>query len=71
MEEQIPLLLINHPTFSIMEEREKDRHAAYVRTCEGGYCRTGKGSSANVLALGHHKDDAVETVLLNLFYGGR
>ena len=31
----------------------------------------GKDSLLLSLALGHHKDDAAETVLMNLFYGGR
>jgi tRNA(Ile)-lysidine synthase TilS/MesJ len=32
---------------------------------------TAKKLGCNVVALGHHSDDAVETVFLNMFYAGR
>ncbi|MBP8632801.1 MAG: tRNA 2-thiocytidine(32) synthetase TtcA [Synergistaceae bacterium] len=73
MEElEIPLLLINHPTFSIMEEREERSPCSLCSNMRRGILAgRAREAGANVLALGHHKDDAVETVLLNLFYGGR
>ena len=30
-----------------------------------------KGLSCNVVALGHHRDDAIETVFMNMFFNGR
>lgn len=73
MEElEIPLLLINHPTFSIMEEREERSPCSLCSNMRRGILAgRAREAGSNVLALGHHKDDAVETVLLNLFYGGR
>ena len=73
MEElEIPLLLINHPTFSFMEEREERSPCSLCSNMRRGILAgRAREAGANVLALGHHKDDAVETVLLNLFYGGR
>ena len=73
MEElEIPLLLINHPTFSIMEEREERSPCSLCSNMRRGILAgRAREAGANVLALGHHKDDAVETVLRNLFYGGR
>ncbi|MBE5817179.1 MAG: tRNA 2-thiocytidine biosynthesis protein TtcA [Clostridiales bacterium] len=37
----------------------------------GVLCSTAKELGCNKLALGHHFDDALETLFLNLFYGGR
>jgi len=73
MEElEIPLLLINHPTFSIMEEREERSPCSLCSNMRRGILAgRAREAGANVLALGHHKDDAVEPVLLTLFYGGR
>ena len=36
----------------------------------GALCTTCREIGCNKLALGHHADDAVETFLMNLFYGG-
>ena len=69
---EIPLSIFNHPTFSIMEERDERSPCSLCANLRRGILAgQAKEAGANVLALGHHKDDAVETVLLNLFYGGR
>ncbi len=68
----IPLSIIKHATYSIMEEREERSPCSLCANLRRGILAGQAGEAgANVLALGHHKDDAVETVLLNLFYGGR
>ncbi len=68
----IPLSIFNHPTYSIMEERDERSPCSLCANLRRGILAgRAKEAGANVLALGHHKDDAVETVLLNLFYGGR
>ena len=69
---EIPLTIFSHPTFSIMEERDERSPCSLCANLRRGILAgQAKEAGANVLALGHHKDDAVETVLLNLFYGGR
>jgi len=48
----------NSPKFtSAWERRKKTFHLAQQLGC-------------NKIALGHHKDDIIETLLLNIFYGG-
>lgn len=73
MEEiEVPLTTIKHPTYSIMKERnERSPCSLCANLRRGMLAGHTREAGANVLALGHHKDDAVETVLLNLFYGGR
>lgn len=68
----IPLRRIDHPTYKIMEDRDERSPCSLCANLRRGMLAgLAKEGGANVLALGHHKDDAVETVLLNLFYGGR
>lgn len=68
----IPLRRIDHPTYKIMEDRDERSPCSLCANLRRGILAgLAKEGGANVLALGHHKDDAAETVLLNLFYGGR
>jgi tRNA 2-thiocytidine biosynthesis protein TtcA len=70
----IPFHIIERDTYSIV----KDIVPEGKTTC--GLCsRLRRGTlygfaeqiGATKIALGHHKDDIVETLFLNLFYGGR
>lgn len=69
---EIPLKIINHPTYKIIDIREERSPCSLCANMRRGILASAaKESGCNVMALGHHKDDAVETVLLNMFYGGR
>ncbi|MGB0360701.1 MAG: tRNA 2-thiocytidine(32) synthetase TtcA, partial [Endozoicomonas sp.] len=70
----IPYHIINRDTYSIV----KDKVLEGKTTC--GLCsRLRRGTlyafaediGATKIALGHHKDDIVETMFLNMFYGSR
>ncbi len=68
----IPISVINHDTYRIMAKREERSPCSLCANLRRGILAShAKENGFNVIALGHHKDDAVETVLLNLFYGGR
>lgn len=69
---EIPLKIINHPTYQIIDIRsERSPCSLCANMRRGILANSAKEAGCGVLALGHHKDDAVETVLLNMFYGGR
>lgn len=69
---EIPLKIINHPTYKIIDVREERSPCSLCANMRRGIlAAAAKEDGCNVMALGHHKDDAVETVLLNMFYGGR
>lgn len=68
----IPVTVINHPTYEIMAKREERSPCSLCANLRRGIlANRARDDGFNVLALGHHKDDAAETVLLNLFYNGR
>ena len=69
---EIPLNTFRHPTYKIIEERDERSPCSLCANLRRGILAgKAKDAGSNVIALGHHKDDAVETVLMNLFYGGR
>ena len=67
----IPVLIETHSTYEIIEARDERSPCSLCANFRRGLLATAaKDSGCNVIALGHHKDDAAETVLLNLCYGG-
>lgn len=68
----IPLKVTVHPTYKIIENREERSPCGLCANLRRGILASmAKELGCNVVALGHHKDDAAETVLLNLMYCGR
>ncbi len=60
---------ISHIIFDIRKEKNPCSHCAKMR--RGALHNAAKDLGCNVVALGHHFDDAVETFMLNLFFEGR
>ena len=60
---------ISHIIFDIRKEKNPCSLCAKMR--RGALHNAAKDLGCNVVALGHHFDDAVETFMLNLFFEGR
>jgi tRNA 2-thiocytidine biosynthesis protein TtcA len=72
----IPFEIAREDTYSVVIKRqESDPGSAYCRVCSrlrrGILYSAAERLECNKVALGHHRDDALETLLLNLFYSGR
>lgn len=68
----IHLYIIQHPTYKIIEDRDERSPCSFCANMRRGILASKATEiNCNLLALGHHKDDTAETVLMNLFYGGR
>lgn len=54
-----------------VERAEKNPCSLCARMRRGALHKAAQNAGCNVVALGHHKDDAAETLLMNLLSGGR
>ena len=71
-----PFEIAHEDTYTaVVEDAEKRAGATYCRLCSrlrrGVLYSAARRLGCNKIALGHHRDDSLETLLLNLFYSGR
>ena len=71
-----PFEIAREDTYSlVVKDAERQRHATYCRLCSrlrrGIVYTAAERHGCNKVALGHHREDALETLLLNLFYAGK
>jgi len=67
----IPIKIFTSDIFEV-SEKLNSKHPCYMcaRMRRGFLYQKAKDLGCNKIALGHHFDDVIETVLLSLFYGG-
>jgi len=72
----VPFEMAREDTYSVVvADAEHQEDATYCRLCSrlrrGVLYTAAERHDCNKIALGHHRDDSLETLLLNLFYAGR
>ncbi len=67
----IDLQIFESPIFEVVKDVEKSACYLCARMRRGYLYEFAKSLGCNKIALGHHFDDAIETTLLSMFYGGQ
>jgi tRNA 2-thiocytidine biosynthesis protein TtcA len=70
----IEFKIVEQDTYSIVKEKvpeNKTPCSLCSRLRRGVIYRTAKALGANKIALGHHRDDMVHTLFLNMLFGGK
>lgn len=67
----IPIQFYESDVFDVVKENDANQCFLCARMRRGFLYRTAKSLGCNKIALGHHFDDVIETVLMSMLYGGQ
>ena len=66
----LPITVFDAPIFQYVAKLEKNPCYICARMRRGYLYRQARDAGCNKIALGHHFDDVIETILMSMFYNG-